>query len=66
MLSHRKYEQLRRKLVSGEPLNEGEVTGDTMSKMLKEIEEVGYIANPYCLPSTKVQLCMEEHRKHMG
>jgi hypothetical protein len=66
MLSHRKYEQLRWKLVSGDSIKEGEVTGDTVSKMLKEIEEVGNISNPYCLPSIQIQQYMDEHRKHLA
>jgi hypothetical protein len=66
MLNHQKYEQLRQKLVNAEPLNEGEVTGHSVSEMLKEIEEVSNIGNPYCLPSTQVQQYMDQHRQQVA
>jgi hypothetical protein len=63
--SYWKFEQLRRKLLNGEPLNVGEATGDTVAKMLKEIEETGNLANPYCLSGVEVEQCMAEVRKRM-
>jgi hypothetical protein len=65
MHSYRKHEPLRQKLLRGEPLNAGEATGDTVSKMLKEIDEADSIANPYCLASTEVQQCISELRERM-
>jgi hypothetical protein len=62
---YRKFEQLRRKLLNGEPLNAGEATGDTVAKMLKEIEETGNLANPYCLSGAEVEQRMAEVRKGM-
>jgi hypothetical protein len=53
--SYRKFEQLRQKLLNGEPLNSGEATGDAVAKMLKEIEETQSIEGPYCLPSAEVE-----------
>jgi hypothetical protein len=53
--SYRDYEQLRQKLLIGDPLNISEATGDAVAKMLKEIEETGSLGNPYCLPSAEVQ-----------
>jgi hypothetical protein len=55
MNSYRKYEQLRRKLLSGNTLNTGEATGDPVANMLKEIEETGNIANPYCISGAEVE-----------
>jgi hypothetical protein len=55
MSSYRKFEQLRRKLLSGEPMNAGEATGDAVAKMLKEIEETDSQKNPYCLSGTEVE-----------
>jgi hypothetical protein len=63
--SYRKFEQLRRKRLNGELLNAGEATGDTVAKMLKEIEETGNLANPYCLSGEKVEQRMAEIRKRM-
>jgi hypothetical protein len=45
---------LRQKLLNGEPLNTSEVTGNAVAKMLREIEEMSNIGNPYCLPSVDV------------
>jgi hypothetical protein len=36
--SYRRYEQLRQDLLSGEPMNISEITGDAIANMLKEIE----------------------------
>jgi hypothetical protein len=36
-------------------LNTGEATGDTMAKMLKEMEETSNLENPYCLASKDVK-----------
>jgi hypothetical protein len=47
--SFRKFEHLRRKLLSGQLLNVGEATGDTVAKMLMEIKENKSLASPYCL-----------------
>jgi hypothetical protein len=47
--SYRKFEQLRQKLLNGETLNTGEATGDTVAAMLKEIEDVSNLTNPYFL-----------------
>jgi hypothetical protein len=63
--SYRKFEQLRRKLLSGEPLNAGEATGDTVAKMLKEMEETGNLANPYCLSGAEVEQQMAQIRQQM-
>jgi hypothetical protein len=53
--SHRKFEQLRRKLLSGESLNAGEATGDAVAKMLKEIEETDSLRSPYCVSGVEVE-----------
>jgi hypothetical protein len=63
--SYRKFEQLRRKLLDGESLNAGEATGDTVAKMLKEIEETGNLANPYCLSGAEVEQRMADVRQQM-
>jgi hypothetical protein len=63
--SYRKFEQLRRKLLKGEPLNAGEATGDTVAKMLKEIEETCNLANPYYLSCEEVEQRMAQIRKRM-
>jgi hypothetical protein len=49
-----KFEQLRLKLLNGEPVNVSEVTGDAMAKMLKEIEETETLGNPYYLPEAEM------------
>jgi hypothetical protein len=59
--SHRKFEQLCRKLLNREPLNVGEATGDSVAKMLKEIQETDNIGNPYCLSGAEV----EQHTAHI-
>jgi hypothetical protein len=64
--SYQKFEQLRRKLLSGEPLNADEATGDTVAKMLKEIKEIGNIANPYCLSGAEVEQRMADVRQSMA
>jgi hypothetical protein len=64
--SHRKFEQLRLKLLNGEPLNTGEATGDAVAKMLKEIEEGSSLGNPYSLPSAEVEQRMAEMRQRMA
>jgi hypothetical protein len=66
MSSYRKFEQLRLKLFNGEPLNAGEPTGDTVAKMLKEIEERSSLGNPYCLPGIEVQQEMAQMRQRMA
>jgi hypothetical protein len=55
MFSCRKYDELRQKFIDGEPLNAGEATGDTISKMVREIDEAGNIGNPYSLSSIEIQ-----------
>jgi hypothetical protein len=64
--SHRKFEQLRRKLLNGEPLNAGEATGDAVAQMLKEIEEGSNLGNPYCLSGAEVEQNMAEMRQRMA
>jgi hypothetical protein len=66
MSSYRKFEQLRQKLLNGEPANAGEVTGDTMAKMLKEIEEGSSMGNPYCLSGAEVEQRVEDMRERMA
>jgi hypothetical protein len=63
--SYRKFEQLRQKLVNGEPMNKGEATGDTVAQMLKEIEEESNLGNPYCLSGVEVEQCMVDMRQRM-
>jgi hypothetical protein len=63
--SYRKFEQLRRKLLNGEPLSAGEATGDTVAKMLKEIEETDNLANPYCLLGAEVEQQMSQIRQQI-
>jgi hypothetical protein len=65
MCSYGKFEQLRRKLINGEPLYTGEVTGDSVAKMLKEIEDTGNIENPYCLPGAEVEQHIAKLRQCM-
>jgi hypothetical protein len=55
MSSYQKFEQLRRKLLSGEPMNAGEATGDAVANMLKEIKETSSLTNPYCLSGVEVE-----------
>jgi hypothetical protein len=66
MNSHRTFEQLRRKLVDGEPLNVGEATGDSVARMLREIEEIHNIENPYCVLAAEVEQKIAEFRQHMA
>jgi hypothetical protein len=47
---YQKFEQLRRKLLNGQPLDVGEATGDAVAKMMEEIKDTGKIENPYTLP----------------
>jgi hypothetical protein len=61
-----KYDKLRQKLLSGEPLNADEATGDTVSRMLKEIDGMNNINNPYNLSCTEVQHSIEKLTEHMG
>jgi hypothetical protein len=49
MNSYREFEQLRQKLINGEPLIAYEATGNTIAKMLKEIKETDSLGSPYCL-----------------
>jgi hypothetical protein len=63
--SYQKFEQLRRRLLNEEPLNAGEATGDIVAKMLKEMEDTGNLANPYCLSGAEVEQCMAEISQHM-
>jgi hypothetical protein len=58
--SYHSFEQLRLKLLTGEPLNAGEATGDAVAKMLKEIKEMGNIANPYCLSGAELEQRMTD------
>jgi hypothetical protein len=51
MISHQKFEQLRLKLLNGEPMGAGDATDDAVTKMLKEIEDGGSLKNPHCLSS---------------
>jgi hypothetical protein len=44
----------------------GEATGDTMAKMLKEIEEGGNLANPYRLSGVEVEQHMAEMRQRIA
>jgi hypothetical protein len=60
--SYRKFDQLRRKLLSGESLNAGEATGDAMAKMLKETEEASIIEDPYCVSSVEAENGIAELR----
>jgi hypothetical protein len=55
MRKYSKYDKLRQKLLSGEPLNADEATGDTVSRMLKEIDEMNNMENPYNLSSIEAQ-----------
>jgi hypothetical protein len=64
--SYQKFEQLHRKLLSGEPLNAGEATGDAVANMLKEIKEMSSLANPYCLSGAEVEQRMVEVRQSMA
>jgi hypothetical protein len=64
--SYHMFEQLRLKLLTGEPLNAGEATGDAVAKMLKEIKEMGNIANPYCLSGAEVEQRMADIRQSMA
>jgi hypothetical protein len=64
--SYRRYEQLRRKLLNGDPLDAGEATGDTVANMLKEIEDTGSMANPYCVSAEEVQHRMAQVRQYMA
>jgi hypothetical protein len=64
--SYRKFEQLRQKLLNGQPMNAGEATGDTVAKMLKEIEEESSMGNPYCLSGAEVEQCIEDIRQRMA
>jgi hypothetical protein len=42
-----------------------ETTGDSISKMLREIEETGNLENPYCIPAAKVEQLIVEFRQQM-
>jgi hypothetical protein len=53
--SYRRFDQLRQKITNGDELDAGEATGDSIAKMLKEIEETVDLKNPYCMPATKVE-----------
>jgi hypothetical protein len=46
-------------------MNAAEATGDTVAKMLKEIEETGNLTNPYCLSGEEVEQRMAEVRQRM-
>jgi hypothetical protein len=39
-------------------LNTSEATGDTVAKMLNEIEDTGNIKNPYSMPRIEVEKSM--------
>jgi hypothetical protein len=60
--NHRNFEELRRKLLNGEPLNAGEATGDAVAKMLREIEEGSSLGNPYCLSGVEVEQLISKLR----
>jgi hypothetical protein len=64
--SFRKFDKLRRKLLSGEHLNTGEATGDEVANMLKEIEETCNLGNPYCVATTEVEQRMTELKERMA
>jgi methionyl-tRNA formyltransferase len=64
--SYRRFDQLRQKLIYGEPLNAGEATGDSVAKMLKEIEETGNLENPYCMPAVEVEEHIVKFRQQMA
>jgi hypothetical protein len=63
--SYQKFEQLRRKLLSGEPLNAGEATGDAVANMLKEMKETASLASPYCLSGAEVEQRIADIRHSM-
>jgi hypothetical protein len=66
MRSHRPFEQLRRNLVNGDPLNVHEATGDSVAKMLREINEAANLKNPYYLPAAQVEQLIAEHRQYIA
>jgi hypothetical protein len=63
--SYQKFEQLRRKLLNGEPLNADEATGDAVANMLKEMKQMASLANPYCLSGAEGEQRMAEVRQSM-
>jgi hypothetical protein len=65
MNSHRRFEQLRQKLINRVPLSAGEATGDSVAKMLREIEEMANLKNPYCLPAAEVEQAIAELRRRI-
>jgi hypothetical protein len=54
MSSYHRFEELRLKLIDGESVNVGEITGDSVAKMLREIEDMGNFQNPYCVTTIEV------------
>jgi hypothetical protein len=64
--SYRRFDQLRKKLIYGEPLNAGEATGDLVAKMLKEIEETENLEDPYCMPAVEVEEHIVKFRQQMA
>jgi hypothetical protein len=53
--NYRKFEKLRWKLANGESMNSDEATGNSVAKMVKEIEQTGNLQNLYCLEAAEVE-----------
>jgi hypothetical protein len=43
-------------------LNIGEATGDLVAKMLREIEDISNLENPYCLSAAEMEEYITELR----